>query len=1566
MGMSSSSEQLHFTGNEIAIIGMAGRFPKARDLEEFWQNLCDGQEAITFFSPEELVSAGLDPVLLNDPHYVPARAILEDIDLFDARFFGYSPGEAEILDPQQRLFLEAAWQALENAGYNAHAYDGWIGVYAGLSINTYLLVNLHSHLDFQRFADNFRIAIANDKDYLSTRVSYKLHLRGPSVTVQTACSTSLVAVHLASQSLLSGECDMALAGGVSIQVPQKMGYLYQEGGIASPDGHCRAFDAKAQGTLGGDGLGVVVLKRLADALADRDHIHAIIKGTACNNDGANKVGYTAPSVQGQAEVISQALAMAGIGAQRVSYVETHGTGTPLGDPIEIAALKQAYETTPSRKGFCAIGSVKTNIGHTDAAAGIAGLLKTVLALEHERIPPSLHFETPNPEIDFTSSPFYVNTSLSPWNRGNSPRVAAVSSFGIGGTNAHVVLEEAPLLEASGAARPWQLLLLSARTSSALQRALANLAEHLKQHTQLNLADVAYTLHVGRKAFEHRYALVCRTLNEAVTALESAGERETSIISHEVSARLVFMFPGGGTQYVNMGRELYETEPVFRTHIDACIDLLKSLSGFDLLPLLYPGEDDVESASSQLSRPSLALQALFIIEYALAQLWISWGITPQVLIGHSLGEYVAACLAGVFSLEDALAVVLRRGQLFEQLPEGAMLSVALPEEEVRAMLNEKLSLAAVNGSSHCVISGATKDIEGIEALLKDKNIDVRRLHIGVAAHSVVVEPVLREFTEFIRTLSLQPPSTPYLSNVTGTWITAAQATDPAYWARHLRQTVRFADGLQELLKEPGQVLLEVGPGHALSALASLQADPSLQQTVLASMRHPYDQQSETAFLLTTAGRLWQEGISIDGALFYANQRRHRIPLPTYPFERQRYWVEPYQHGERGKDVTDELIPGKRAKIADWFYIPAWKRTLPCRRVAAPATHTHCWLIFVDGYGLGTRLAEVLEQGGQDVVLVRMSEHFSKITDRAYTLNAERGEDYAALLKELSLQGRVPQKIVHCWSLTPAAPPQRGISLFKRVQSSGYYSLLFLGQALEVVKISTPLDITVISNYLYDTGHTEVFYPEKATLLGPCMVLPQEYQQVRCRCIDIALPKPESYWMERLLEQLVAEMNSSLIDLSVVYRGNQRWIRTYEPVQLEQRDADLVRLRERGVYLIVGGLGNIGLQLAAYLGRTSNARLVLLSRSALPSSKDWQKWLLTHDEQDSTSRKIRKIEALETAGIEVMVVNADIASEESMREVIEQIDARFGELHAVIHAAGITQGKSIYRPMKEIGQAESEEQFRAKVDGLYALEKVLRGRQLDFCLLFSSNASILGGWGFAAYAAAHLFMDAFVARQNKIGNTVWLSVNWDGWPVEDDPKQQKRIYTSMDTYAMQPAESIEALRRVLSAAELGQVVVSTGELLARYNLWIRREASQRDTSSHQSLSLHARPPLLTHYQPPRTPIEETLVDIWGKLLGIEKIGIHDNFFTLGGHSLLATQVISWIRKLFQVEIPLSQLFESPTIAELAPALVQNPTGTQRRLQEVQPDDEHLLAMLNQLSEEEIDEFLNDLLTENEANT
>jgi len=901
--MSAESTQL---ADGIAVVGMAGKFPGAPNLEAYWQNLRNGVESITHFSEHELE---VSPAISQNPQYVRARGIMEGADLFDAEFFGINPREAEYTDPQHRLLLETAWEALENAGYDTERYKGNIGVFAGCSLNSYLLHNLSSNPDFlAEFISSQQLSahpslVGNDKDFVATRISYKLNLRGPSIAVQCACSTSLVAIVQACQNLHTFQCDLALAGGVSVTFPQKRGYVHEEGSLVSGDGRCRPFDVAAGGTVFGDGVGLVVLKRADEAMRDGDYIHAVIRGYAVNNDGSTKVSYMAPSVDGQAEAIATAQALAGIDVSTIRYVEAHGTGTALGDPIEVAALTKAFRAGTSERQFCALSAVKGNIGHLEVASGVAGLIKAILALEHGEIPPTLHFSAPNPRIDFASSPFYVNAVLRPWPETKAPRRAGVSSFGVGGTNAHLVLEQAPPVAVATADSKPQLFVLSAKTPSAIEEATKQLASHLQANPGLSCADIVGTLQTGRRAFRYRRVWVARTTKETVELLSQS--KTAKIFTADAQGRkggVAFLFPGQGAQQVDMGRELYDTHPIFRAQVDRCCELLAPDLGLDLRQVLYPPDSEKLEAQDRLMQTSLTQPALFVVEYALAQVWLSLGVRPQIMTGHSLGEYVAATLAGIFTLENALHLLAVRGRLMQALPGGTMLAVVLPEAEVKPWLVDGLSLAAVNGPKSCVVSGPEEAVAALQKKLSGAGTVSRELKTSHAFHSAMMDPILAQFEEEVRRVPRNKPQIPIVSTLYGRIAMDEEWMAPGYWSAQLRQAVRFADAVEKLLAQPELALLEVGPGQTLTALARQNPAKKPDQVTIHSSPRTC-RESEEAEFLAAAGQLWLAGVEIDWKALAGPEPRHRIPLPTYPFERKRHWIEPHRPASAGAVYTN---------------------------------------------------------------------------------------------------------------------------------------------------------------------------------------------------------------------------------------------------------------------------------------------------------------------------------------------------------------------------------------------------------------------------------------------------------------------------------------------------------------------------------------------------------------------------------------------------------------------------------------------------------------------------------------
>ena len=889
----------------IAIIGLSGRFPGAHNVAQFWENLCAGRESIATFTNEQLLASGVTAEEFNDPSYVRRRAVLDDPAGFDPAFFGITPREAELTDPQQRIFLECCWEALEDAGQHPQQ-SGSVGVYASCSLNTYLLRQVlgdrRAITDFTKIfqADGYSILLGADKDYLATRVAFKLNLRGPALTIQTACSSSLVAVAQACASLQAFQCDTALAGGVSLSFPQERGHFYQEGAIPSADGHCRAFDAGANGTVFGAGCGVVLLKRLEDAVRDGNHVYAIIRSTALNNDGGEKMSDSAPSQEGQAEVIALAHALAGISADSISYVEAHGTGTPLGDPIEVAALSQAFRATTDQKVFCGLGSLKTNIGHLEAAAGVTGLIKVALALKHRFLPATLHFKTPNPDINFADSPFQVVAAARPWDQVPLPRRAGVSSFGVGGTNAHAVVEEAPTLEPMGESRPYQLLLLSAKTPGALDAMTRNLADwlatrpgdRLQAYSLPLLADVAFTLQRGRETFGHRRVVVAGDTAEAVASLRTLGSKSTFTGQAPANdTEVVFLFPGQGAQCAGMGQELYAREPVYRAEVDRCAEILRQRLGLDIREVLYPSKSNEEAATRQINETWITQPAIFVVEYALAKLWLSWGIKPAVLIGHSIGEYVCAVLAGTFTLDDALSLLAVRAKLMHSLSPGSMLAVRMSGPELEPLLPNGVVIAAFNSAKLCTLSGPTVLLKKFHAELEARKIAARFLSTSHAFHSAMMDPILSDFAVAAAKTPRLPPTIPWISTCTGQQITTEDIIDAGYWGRQLREPVRFTAALDTLFKSVSHpALLEVGPGQSLSQLVRQHPHKPAASAVVASIATESDTGRDLSCLLFSLGRLWVAGVKPDWESFYAGQSRRRLSLPTYAFERKNCWFK----------------------------------------------------------------------------------------------------------------------------------------------------------------------------------------------------------------------------------------------------------------------------------------------------------------------------------------------------------------------------------------------------------------------------------------------------------------------------------------------------------------------------------------------------------------------------------------------------------------------------------------------------------------------------------------------------
>ncbi|MFC2146026.1 SDR family NAD(P)-dependent oxidoreductase [Acidobacteriota bacterium] len=1546
------------TGFEIAIIGMSARFPGVGNIHEFWDKLKHGSESITFFSREELAAEGIPREMLDDPNYVKACGVLENKDYFDASFFGYSPREAELMAPQTRLFHECAWSALEDSGYDPFRFGGLIGLYGGANHDYEWEIKTVLSGKVDDFA-SYTAAYLTNKDFLCTLVSYKLNLVGPSMIVDTACSTSLVAVHTACQAIINGECDMALAGGSAITAHKKRGYLYHEGMILSPDGHCRTFDAGAKGTLAGEGVGIVVLKRLTEAVRDRNNIYAVIKGSAANNDGVRKPGFTAPSVEGQAEVIKAAMQMAGVEPQQMGYVETHGTGTQLGDPVEIEALTLAFNIR--KKTFCPIGSVKSNFGHLDVAAGIAGLIKTVLSLKNRLIPPSLNFQQPNPKIDFANSPFYVNDKTIQWKNDKYPLVAGVSSFGIGGTNVHVILEQAPELNESvrkeSNAREYQLILLSAKTGTALDQMTVNLSAYLKQNPAICLPDVAYTLQQGRKVFRHRRMLVCPTnnLDHAIQALSAKDPGKIhSSEAPEEHPPMIFMFPGQGAQYVDMGLELYQTEPVFARAMDHCFEILKPLMGYDLKEILYPvyrsnrSYTSNKSNKSHINQTEITQPVIFAIEYALAQLLLEWGIKPYAMIGHSIGEYTAACLSGVFSLEEALKLVALRGKLMQKVPSGAMLSVPAAEKALIPLLNEELDLAAVNSGSICVVSGTHQAIEDFDNQLRDRGIQSRPLHTSHAFHSKMMNPILTEFENKIKENQIQfnPPGIQYISNVTGDWMIPARVADPGYWSAHLRKTVRFSDGAAELLKQEDAIFVEVGPGTVLSTFVRKHPHKKPSHQMINLLRHPNEKVSDIRCLVEKLGQLWLAGAAIDWRNFYSREERYRLPLPTYPFEGVRFWI----------DEVKQPKPPTSHKIQDpknWFYIPTWTPSEPGAdsNSNSPGAFPSPikGLVFMDSIGLGSQLLRQWEmnRGNRDIItVVKPGAGFNKVNDREYIINPGQSNDYDALFKELKDTDCIPGIIIYLWTVTGTANNGSPVEEIDQHQQPAFYSLLDIARALGNQAVTANLQLNVITDNMQKVTGDEVLCPAKAMVLGPVKVIPREYPNITCSSIDIVLPEPGSREETNLINQLLGEFALGPENRNryrvVAYRDNHRLVRTYEPYTYNGPPGTKTgpsRLKEGGVYLVTGGLGGIGYTIARHLAETVRCSLVLVGRSSLPARDEWDQWLASHEENDPVSLKIENLRQLEKLAGQVLFFSADVSDRDRMQGIFKQVKGELGPIDGLLHAAGVADYEgTIQRRSLETTAGV----LAPKIKGTAVLDQLVKEENipLDFFILCSSITTILGSFGEVGYCSANAYLDAFAQYKasqptNKQSSSRhWtISVNWDAWQevgmAVEAVKRSKGTkhegeYRDALNLGILPWEGAEVMANIAAfPALLPQVVVSTTNLQNRLQPPQQAPAAETAPASTAltpageagtAVTLYQRPGLSTAYTAPSDDTGRILARVWQEHLGIEKIGIYDNFFELGADSLDLMKINTRLKEVFEKDIPIVSFYTYPTIEAL----------------------------------------------------
>lgn len=1396
--------------SDIAVIGMACRFPGAPSVDAYWRVLRDGVEAVRRLDPEELRAAGVDPERILDPNFVPVTARPDGVDQCDAEFFGWSPKEAAMMDPQHRVFLEVAWDCMEQAGHRPGGVDGTIGVFAGSGVNTYMLNNLLADPDLLREVGWFLLRhTGNDKDFLSTRASYEFDLRGPSVNVQTACSTSLVAIHMACQSLLSAECDLALAGGSTIEVPTDQGYVFRENEILAPDGHCRAFDADAAGTVFGNGAGAVILRRLDDALADGDTIWAVIKGSAVNNDGARKVGYLAPSVDGHAEVVAEALAVADVDPSSVGYVEAHGTGTPVGDPIEVKALTTAFRDGTEDTGFCLLGSVKPNIGHLDTAAGIASFIKAVLAVHHGQVPPTLHFREPNPLLELDRTPFVVSARAEPW-RVAGPRRAGVSSLGVGGTNCHVVLEQAPdrADEPLASAAGLQVLPVSARSEAACRATAAGVGRWLAARADDRAAfvDGGHTLAAGRQEFRHRAVVVAGASDDAVAGLTDADLAVAKAV--ESVAGVVFLFPGGGAQHVGMARALHAHEPLFRQAFDRCMGALEpGLCRQVIEAMGLEGDGDADA----LQRPTVGLPALFAVEFALAETLIALGVEPAGMVGHSLGEYACAAVAGVLSPEDAMRVVHLRGVLFEDLGSGAMVSVPMAEADVRPLLDDELAIAAINAPELCVVSGTAESVARFEGQLAERDVEFRRLHISAAAHSHLLDPLLDRFREGLAAIPFREPTRPFISNLTGTWITAQEASDREYWVRHLRQSVRFSDGVGAALEKDGRMLLEVGPGQVLTSLSRLHPRARRAAAILPSQPHAKEADAcSHRALLGAVGGLWAHGLEVDWVKVNGRtwgSRRRRVPMAGYAFQRKRHWID--ARVAKGKLAAAEAAerPERRA-FDDWFERVEWVPT-PLGSAAGGEGEAGVWLVLCDEGGVGDGLVQSLRFDGIAVAAVRPGDRLQKLEDGVYRVPPLEPAAWTGLLEMVRQDLGEPARIAHLWLLDSVDDRDRAVA-------RGPASVLHLMQAMGQLGAIEGIHFGVATHGAVHVGEGDrpVHQPLKALVHGVMRVIPHEYPGVRAAAIDLdPIDSTVSATALRNEVQDMVAVEANRDPSLVALRPAGRFVAQTAPMPLADGESPF---RDGGVYVITGGLGGVGMVMARHLATRHRARLVLLGRRGLPAREAWPAWSAARRD-DPLTETLRAIQELESAGAEVAIERADVAVEADWVRVLRATTARFGALDGVLLGAGLIDDGLIH----DKTLAAFERVLEPKVDGCLAFERALEAcadgdpsvPRPEIVVAFASTSASLGLPGQVDYAAANAFLDAWAQARTARGDRT-VAVDWGIW------KQLGLVADDRLTLAP-PRESEDALlgtwgRRKEGGVEFVRTWTATDWMLAEHRV------------------------------------------------------------------------------------------------------------------------------------------------------
>ncbi|MCX6316578.1 MAG: amino acid adenylation domain-containing protein, partial [Bacteroidetes bacterium] len=1507
-----------FTGLEIAVIGMSGRFPGAATVAAFWENLRNGRESVTFFTPEELREAGVDKALINDPDYIAANAVVADKQYFDPAFFGYTPAEARLMDPQLRIFHEESWKALEDAGCIPGDPAQKMGIFAGgvSNLNWEVYAGMFNK---EGLVDDFTAVQLSNINHLATRISYVFNLSGPAVYMDTACSTSLVAIHHACKALLVGDCTIALAGGVSINNFSDRGYMYREGMINSIDGHCRAFDKDATGTISGEGAGVVVLKSLKHALRDGDNIHAIIRGSAVNNDGNRKVGYTAPSIEGQAAVILAAQKWARVQPETITYIEAHGTGTKLGDPVEIAGLTRAFVTT--QKQYCAIGSVKTNIGHLDAAAGVAGLIKTILALKHREIPPSLHYREANPNIDFSTSPFYVNHTLKKWESSGHPLRAGVSSFGIGGTNAHVILEEAPGREPALPGKKQQLLLLSGKTPSAVYRNALALQEYLTAATY-ELADIAFTLQTGRTAFSCREAVVCSDKLDAIAQLNAISGKAASVSRTEKKPQVVFMFPGQGSQYVKMCEGLLQTEPVFAAEVQNCCRYSNENFGKDFYTCIYHPEA-LPAGALSIDDTAITQPTLFILEYALAKLLQSKGIVPAYMIGHSIGEYTAACISGLLSLEDALRLVIKRGELMQQMKKGSMLSISTGEQEVLQLLkmHPDVSLAAVNSSELCAVGGTDEAIARCRESAEKKGFTCRIVRTSHAFHSYMMDEMLEEFASAFENMRWGKIQIPFISNLTGNIATAEDLSTPEYWVRHLRETVRFSAGIDLLLQHPDLVCIETGPGKVLCTLMELHARFGEGHTVVSLVKQAKDETDDHRQFQLVLGKIWKAGLSVNWPALYSNEKRYKVSLPAYRFEQQVFPVKA-DVVKMLKEENQLLHSETTLSIEEGLHAGSWQRSMvvPCNDTTEKSDNAA--VIITDGIEeFSVSVAKFLRKSYKTIIHVQTGEPF-------FIKGVGRGVKACAGYEnvwDLISKAAFTIDAIYCFSPLTEAVPALSYSNFEKEKYRGFVEVCALARTLAAQRITNPLKLFLIGNGTTSVMQEDTINPWRSTIIAPAKIIPLEQPNINCRVVDVPYPFPSRKSKEWYATAIANEQYYTANMPVVAYRYEQRWIPSLQRISVPGQLQASLHPQLNGVYMITGGAGGMGFTIARKLLIEFDATVILVHRSPVPEKNKWKEWLLQHEKDKRIREKIESDATYEAIINRLYTYQADISLPSSVNDLFTAVNKQFRHINGLIWAAGEVDHGGIIQNRTD---ADLLNFTASKIQGLLLFAEHINFETLGFLALFSSagNHFYKSKFGQVSYNAANEFLESCAAYYRKEKNIHAFTINWCDWlDVGMTIKTRSRQEANADISSLNkgihngiyPQEGAKAFLYCLQQ-QIPVITVYKGNLEEAVFALDKMHAQQFTVTdkNDQALPEESRTSLT---------VQEQLLHCFRRFFENDEIAENDDFFERGGDSLKAMTLIARINQQMGTALSVRDIYRCPTIKELTGLLVQQEPET-----------------------------------------